>query len=136
VLELVFGPSLGARWESHISGPTIGVGPGSWELTPHKWVPVCGTSPLGYWLARKYRLTLRDVIKRWVKYPKDKSAKTWTVYGKGRTGRVCGAVLQRMLGAGKKQFRWKTPSVNPYLMSTNPTKILESNYREVVTAMS
>lgn len=91
---------------------------------------------LGYWLARKYRVNLKEVIKRWVKYPKDKKAKTWTVYGKGNSGRGCGATLHRMLGAGKKQFRWKTPVGNPYLAQVDPAKIFESRYREVATAMS
>jgi hypothetical protein len=91
---------------------------------------------LGYWLSRKYRTNLKEVIKRWVKYPKDREAKTWVVYGKGHNGNGCGATLHRMLGAGKKQFRWKTPSENPYLTKVDPTKIFESRYSEVATAMS
>jgi group II intron reverse transcriptase/maturase len=91
---------------------------------------------LGYWLSRKYRTNLKEVIKRWVKYPKDRNAKTWIVYGKGHNGNGCGATLHRMLGAGKKQFRWKTPSENPYLAKVDPNKIFESRYSEVATAMS
>jgi group II intron reverse transcriptase/maturase len=91
---------------------------------------------LGYWLSRKYRLTLRGVIKRWVHYPKKGNAKTWVLYGKGQSGKGCGVELLRMCGAGKKQFRWKTLTANPYLTTLDPTKIFESHYREVAMAMS
>jgi len=91
---------------------------------------------LGYWLSRKYRLNLRGVIKRWFRYPKSGNAKTWVLYGRGQTGKGCGVTLHRMAGAGKKQFRWKTPSGNPYLLTSDPTKIFESRYRDVAMAMS
>lgn len=91
---------------------------------------------MGYWLSRKYRLNLRGVIKRWVRYPKKGNAKTWVVYGRGHTGKGCSATLLRMCGTGKKQFRWKTPSGNPYLKTPEPAKIFESKYRDVAMAMS
>jgi RNA-directed DNA polymerase len=90
----------------------------------------------GYWLARKYRINLKEAMKRWVKYPKDKCAKTWIVYGRGQNGKGVGAELKRMLGAGKKRFSWKTPVENPYLSTQNPAKIFESKYQDVATAMS
>ena len=91
---------------------------------------------LGYWLSRKYRSNLRSMIKRWVRYPKDRRAKTWVMDGRGHSGRWCRVALHRMLGAGKKQFKWKTLTGNPYLAALDPTKIFESKYSEVAIAMS
>jgi RNA-directed DNA polymerase len=91
---------------------------------------------LGYWLARKYRLSLKQLIKRWVRYPKEGGAKTWMVFGKGSNGKVCGVTLCRMVGTIKKQFRWKTPEVNPFIIGGASAKALESRYQEIATAMS
>ncbi len=91
---------------------------------------------LGYWLARKYRIGMRELMRKWVAYPKGGKAKTWRVYGKGHTGRGCGVSLHRMLGNGKKQFRWKTGKGNPYLANVDAAKVFESRYSEVAMAMS
>jgi hypothetical protein len=90
----------------------------------------------GYWLARKYRVGIRELIKKWVRYPKGRSGKTWYVYGFGRAGKATAAILHRMLGNGKKQFRWKTGRGNPYLCKVDPVKIFESHYSDVTMAMS
>lgn len=92
---------------------------------------------IGYWLARKYRIGLRTLMKKWISYPKKgDGAKTWRVYGPGRTGRSCVVELRRMSGHGKKQFRWTTPMKNPYLEADkDEPKIYESKYREVAMAM-
>ena len=90
----------------------------------------------GYWLARKYRVGLRELIKKWVRYPKGRDGKTWYVHGRGRTGIATAAALHRMVGNGKKQFRWKTAKVNPYLEKVDERKIFESRYHDVAMAMS
>lgn len=91
---------------------------------------------LGYWFAKKYRLSLKELIKRWVRYPRDGGAKTWSVFGKGQNGKSCGVTLCRLVGKTKKQFRWKTPQVNPFIIGGASAKTLESRYQEIVIAMS
>jgi group II intron reverse transcriptase/maturase len=93
---------------------------------------------IGYWLAMKYRVSMRELMKKWIDYPKSgDGAKTWRVYGPGRTGRGCSAELVRMSGHGKKQFRWTTPMINPYVAPIQDKwKIYESRYPDVAMALS
>jgi len=89
---------------------------------------------LAHWLARKYRCSIKSLLIRSFCAPEPGVTKTWvrfdTVDGQRRR-----AVLERLSGRSKGQFRWRTPGINPYLRDEERIT-LTSRYRDVVTAMS
>ncbi|NIH12453.1 MAG: hypothetical protein G5702_10110, partial [Serratia symbiotica] len=42
-------------------------------------------------------------------------SKTWVLFGKTNNGKLNGEILYRLVGQGKKLFRWRLPEGNPYL---------------------
>jgi len=56
-------------------------------------------------------------MRTWCKAPKPSQSKTWVVFGKTNNGKLSGEILYRLVGQGKKQFRWRLPEGNPYLRS-------------------
>lgn len=87
-----------------------------------------------HWMARKYRCRIKSLLMRWVKSPEPKASKTWVLYDtvRGQHRRVD---LQRLVGRPKSVFRWRGPSINPYLR-TDDRKTITSRYRDVAIAMS
>ncbi|NND70360.1 MAG: group II intron reverse transcriptase/maturase [Rhodothermales bacterium] len=87
-----------------------------------------------HWMARKYRCRIKALLIRWFKSPEPNASKTWvlydTVHGQHRR-----AVLQRLVGRPKGLFKWRGPSVNPYLR-TDERRTLTSRYADVAIAMS
>lgn len=69
---------------------------------------------LAYWLARKYRVGIKALMRHWYKQPKPGQSKTWVLFGKTSHGKLSGEILYRMVGQGKKLFRWRLPEGNPY----------------------
>jgi group II intron reverse transcriptase/maturase len=91
---------------------------------------------LAYWLARKYRTSIKSLMRQWIRRPADGTAKTWVLYGRSGNGNLCGMTLRRLVTSRKSQFRWRNPSVNPYLREDVGRTTLTSRYRDVALAMS
>ncbi len=87
-----------------------------------------------HWMARKYRCRIKPLLRRWFKSPEQNASKTWVLYDTIHA-RHRRAVLQRLVGRPKGLFKWRGPSVNPY-MRTDERKTLTSRHADVATAMS
>ena len=90
---------------------------------------------LGYWLARKYRIGIKPLMKKWFKRPKSGKAKSWILHEVNSDGQLCMAALSRLVGSQKKQFRWRLPEENPYLRLESRNTVT-SRYRDVAMALS
>lgn len=90
---------------------------------------------LAYWLARKYRCSIKTLMRRWIRRPTDGSARTWVLWGRSGNGHVCGVTLRRLLTSPKRQFRWRNPSVNPYILRNEERSTVTSRYHDVAMAM-
>jgi RNA-directed DNA polymerase len=44
--------------------------------------------------------------------------------------------LRRLVTSRKGQFKWRTPSENPYIRRGEPRRTVESSYADVAFAMS
>ncbi len=91
---------------------------------------------LAHWLARKYKTSIKSLMRHHVKRPGKGRAKTWHLFGRSGNGNRCGIALRRLVTSRKQQFRWRNPSGNPYLISDPNRKTLTSRYREVAMAMT
>ena len=91
---------------------------------------------LAHWLARKYKTSIKALMRQYVKRPGEGRAKTWHLFGRNGHGNRCGITLRRLVTSRKQQFRWRNPSRNPYLNSDPDRKTLTSRYREVAMAMT
>jgi len=87
-----------------------------------------------HWMARKYRCRIKSLLMRWVKSPEPDASKTWVLYDTLH-GQHRRADLQRLVGRQKSVFRWRGPSVNPYLR-TEERITLTARYADVAIAMS
>ncbi|HBP41470.1 MAG TPA: reverse transcriptase [Halomonas sp.] len=67
--------------------------------------------------------------------PVSGQSKTWVLYGKTNQGLLGGAILHRLVGHGKKRFRWRLPEGNPYLR-TEPRNTWTSRFPEVAMALA
>ena len=85
---------------------------------------------LAHWLARKYRTGIASLMRWWCKSPKPGQSKTWVLFGKTNHGKLSGEILYRLVGQGKKLFRWRLPEGNPYLR-TETRKTYTSRFTEV-----
>jgi len=91
---------------------------------------------LAHWLARKYKTSIKSLMRQYVKRPGEGRAKTWQLVGRSGNGTRCGITLRRLVTSRKQQFRWRNPSSNPYLDLDPGRKTLTSRYREVAMAMT
>ena len=91
---------------------------------------------LGHWLARKYRTSVKNLIVKWIRRPADDMAKTWHLFGRSGNGNLCGVALRRLVTSPKYQFRWRNPSINPYMMPEDGRNTITSRYRDVAMATS
>ena len=91
---------------------------------------------LGYWLARKYRTSIKSLMREWFRRPTPGQAKTWMLFGRSGKGNLCGAALRRMVSSRKSQFRWRNPEVNPYIKRDDERHTVTSRYHDVAMAMS
>ncbi len=89
---------------------------------------------LAYWLAHKYRKSIKQLMRMWCKTPKPGMNRTWILFGRANNGSLCGEILYRMVGQGKKSFRWRNPEGNPYLR-TESRNTWTSRYAEVAMAL-
>jgi group II intron reverse transcriptase/maturase len=90
---------------------------------------------LAYWLARKYRCSIKTLMRRWIRRPADGVAKTWVLWGRSGRGHVCGVALRRLVTSPKRQFRWRNPPVNPYIVRDEERSTVTSRYHDVAMAM-
>lgn len=91
---------------------------------------------LAYWLARKYRCSIKSLMRRWIRRPAPGLARTWVLWGRSGQGHVCGVVLRRLVTSPKRQFRWRNPAVNPYLIPDSDRSTITSRYHDVAMALS
>ena len=89
---------------------------------------------LARWLARKYRCSVKSLLKRWCKHPETGKAKTWVLFGKTNNGNLCGETLFRLVSSSKMRFRWRLPEINPYLREEE-RKTISSCYEDVALAV-
>jgi RNA-directed DNA polymerase len=91
---------------------------------------------LAHWLARKYRTSVKSLIKRWVRRPEDGKAKSWKLFGRNGKGNLCGVVLRRLVTSRKAQFRWRNPESNPYIPRDEIRHTVTSRYHDIAMALS
>ena len=91
---------------------------------------------LAHWLARKYRTSIKQLMKRYVRRPAAGYAKTWILYGRNNNGVVQGVALGRLVTSRKMQFRWRNPETNPYLPRHEVRNTITSRYWDVAMAVS
>jgi len=91
---------------------------------------------LAHWLARKYRTSIKSLMRHWVKHPEDGTAKTWVLFGRSGNGNLCGVTLRRLVTSRKGQFRWRNPIINPYLRQDDARSTVTSRYQDVAMALS
>jgi len=91
---------------------------------------------LAHWLARKYRTSIKSLMRQWVRHPADGTAKIWQLYGRSGKGNLCGVTLRRLVTSRKGQFRWRNPEINPYIPRAEERNTITSRYYDVAMAMS
>ena len=91
---------------------------------------------LARWLARKYRTSIKSLMRQWVRRPADGAAKIWQLYGRSGRGNLCGVTLRRLVTSRKSQFRWRNPEINPYIPRAEERNTVTSRYYDVAMAMS
>ena len=91
---------------------------------------------LAHWLARKYRTSVKSLMRHWVRRPEEGKAKTWQLYGRSGNGNLCGVALRRLVTSRKMQFRWRNPETNPYIARKEERNTVTSRYWDVAMAMS
>lgn len=91
---------------------------------------------LAKWLARKYRRSIKSLMRQWVKRPATGIAKTWVLFGRSGNGHLCGISLRRLVTSRKCRFRWRNPEINPYLLRDEKRSTVTSRYHDVAMAMS
>ena len=90
---------------------------------------------MAHWLAKKYRTSIKKLMRRQFRRPAESQAKTWLLYGRSGNGNLCGIALRRLVGSPKRQFRWRNPAANPYILRESPRSTVTSRYRDVAMAM-
>jgi len=90
---------------------------------------------LAHWLARKYRTSIKSLMRQWIRRPADGTATTWVLFGRSGNGNLCGINLRRLVTSRKDQFRWRNPAINPYLLPDDGRNTVTSRYRDVAMAL-
>ena len=91
---------------------------------------------IGHWLARKYRTSIKSLMKQCFRRPDKSKAKTWVLYGRNNRGNLLGVALKRLVSSHKSQFRWRNPETNPYIIRNEDRNTVTSRYKDVAMAMS
>ena len=91
---------------------------------------------LAHWLARKYRTSIKSLMRQWVRRPTEGKAKIWQLFGRSGRGNLCGVTLRRLVTSRKAQFRWRNPETNPYIPRDEERNTVTSRYHDVAMAMS
>lgn len=91
---------------------------------------------LGHWLARKYRCSLRSLVRDHVQSPESGRAKTWVLQGRNSRGWHGEVALRRLVTSRKGRFEWRSPVENPYILRDEMRRTIESRYADVAFALS
>jgi RNA-directed DNA polymerase len=91
---------------------------------------------LAHWLARKYQVSMKQLMKYYVRHPANGTAKTWVLTGQDNNGVRRTVALRRLVSSPKSTFRWTLPRENPYILSGQTHPSLTSRYDEIAMAMS
>lgn len=91
---------------------------------------------LAHWLARKYRTSIKKLMRRQFRSPTEGQAKTWLLFGRSGNGNLCGIALRRLVSSPKRRFKWRNPAINPYIIRTDHRKTVTSRYNDIAMAMS
>ena len=91
---------------------------------------------LAHWLARKYRTSIKSLMRQWVRRPAEDKARIWQLFGRSGKGNLCGVTLCRLVTSRKAQFRWRNPEINPYIPRDEERNTVTSRYHDVAMAMS
>ena len=91
---------------------------------------------LAHWLARKYRASIKSLMRQWVRRPGNGTAKIWQFFGRSGKGNLCGVTLRRLVTSRKAQFRCRNPEINPFILREEIRNTVTSHYRDVAMAMS
>lgn len=86
------------------------------------------------WLARKYRTSIKSLMKKWVQRPSESTAKVWCLQGMNGQGNFESVVLRRLVTSRKGRFCWRNPESNPYSRREKRNTVT-SRYQDVVMAM-
>ncbi len=90
---------------------------------------------LAHWLARKYRTSVKSLMRKWVNRPEESKAKTWQLSGHSENGKYIKVSLRRLVTSRKMTFRWRNPESNPYLIREEVRSTVTSRYHEIAMAM-
>ena len=90
----------------------------------------------GYWLARRYRRGFRSLMRDYIRAPVPGQTTTWVLEGQNSRGWHGAVALRRLVTSRKGQFRWRSPSENPYILRDKVRSTIESRYPDVAFAMS
>ena len=91
---------------------------------------------LARWLARKYRTSIKSLMRQWVRHPANGTAKIWQLFGRSSKGNLCGVTLRRLVTSRKCRFRWRNPEINPYITREEERNTVTSRYDDVAMALS
>ena len=90
---------------------------------------------VAHWLARKYRSSIKPLMRKWYRAPENGQTKTWLIYGQGNRGKPVRKALRRLVTSQKAQFRWRNPERNPYIFRDELRNTVTSRYHEVAMAL-
>ena len=91
---------------------------------------------LAHWLARKYRTSIKSLMRLWITRPAEGTAKTWVLFGRSGNGNLGGVTLRRLVTSRKGQFRWRNPDNNPFITRDEERSTVTSRYHDVAMALS
>lgn len=91
---------------------------------------------LAHWFARKYRCSVKSLMRKWCRAPDKNKAKTWVLFGISDNGNRIGKDLRRLVSSPKAQFRWRNPERNPYIKREEIRNTITSRYHDVAMALS
>ncbi len=91
---------------------------------------------LARWLARKLRCPIKTPLRRWFRRPPEGTAKTWVLWGRSGQGHICKVALRRLVTSPKRQFRWRNPPMNPYILRDEESSTVTSRYHNVAMGHS
>nr|WP_317497521.1 group II intron reverse transcriptase/maturase [Idiomarina sp. Sol25] len=90
---------------------------------------------LAYWMARKFRTSIKSLMMKLIRRPETGKAKTWVYYGRSNNGALLGRSLYRLVSSPKLRFRWRLPESNPYCRDEERNTVT-SKYSDVAMAVS
>ncbi len=87
-----------------------------------------------HFLGKKYKTSIKQLMKRWYGYPPNGQKKTWFIKGLNQQGKYMEMAMKSLVGSPKQQFRKGLPKQNPYI--DEQRKTCRSKYWEIAMALS